>query len=409
MSNTIISKQESNGTAKQPKTMETGLLQSDSSRYFDGYTLFTTTDEEDVYLVDMEGKLIHVWPTRSSNLAELKPNGNLVYGSNYRGVEELDWEGNTVWYYTCDYHHDFAITGPNSIMILAGGRHRDFSRPDVFEGCAEGLSFLADYCIEIDTRTFSRKWQWWSHEHIKELQEIGIPFPRPVDIHSKGRWGDIFHCNTLDVLPDTELGRRDPRFRAGNMMFSYRQLSTIGIVDRDTGDIVWIWGPGELDGQHQPEMIPEIDPLTGQRMEGAGNILVFDNGRYERDYSRVIEVNPVTNEIVWSSPENWYSWHISGAQRLANGNTFICDGPHGRLFEITPDGDTVWEYVNPYSAGGDSRRLAMKDRIVHDDVGGIDVLGNVYRAVRYPKAYVDKILANHEGRTDYYGYKKFAV
>jgi hypothetical protein len=143
-------------------------------------------------------------------------------------------------------------------------------------------------------------------------------------------------------------------------------------------------------------MIPDRDPLTGEPMPGAGHILVFDNGRYERSYSRVIELDPTTNEIVWSSPSDWHSWHVSGAQRLSNGNTFICDGPAGRLFEITPEGDTVWEYVNPFFRGDDPDSLRIIGA-AHDDIGGHDTVRVVYRATRYPKAYVDEILAYRTG------------
>jgi len=341
----------------------------------------------------MKGQVIHGWPTLDSHLAELLPNGNLVYGEALNSVKEIDWDGKTVWSYAVDYHHDFAITPEGRVMILAGQRTRLFDRPDLFEGCSEGLAIIANYFLEIDPHTQARTWQWWCHEHVEELCALGVPFPRPIDERSKYRVGDIFHCNTLEVLPDTALGRRDGRFRAGNVMFSYRQIDVIGIVDRDSKDIVWAWGPGELDGQHQPTLIPDTHPLTGEPMPGAGHILVFDNGRYWRPYSRVIELDPITNEIVWSSPTDWHSWHISGAQRLPNGNTLICDGPAGRLFEITPQGDTVWEYVNPFADQRQSRNKSAE--AAFDDVGGHDTSQAVYRATRYPKAYVDRVLRDH--------------
>ncbi len=48
----------------------------------------------------------------------------------------------------------------------------------------------------------------------------------------------------------------------------------------------------------------------------------------------------------------FYSPRISNAQRLPNGNTLICEGDFGRLFEVTRDGELVWEYVNPYFGEG---------------------------------------------------------
>ena len=47
---------------------------------------------------------------------------------------------------------------------------------------------------------------------------------------------------------------------------------------------------------------------------------------------------------------SFYSSYISGADRFPNGNTLICEGAHGRIFEITEHGEIVWEYVNPFFA-----------------------------------------------------------
>ena len=91
-----------------------------------------------------------------------------------------------------------------------------------------------------------------------------------------------------------------------------------------------------------------------------GNILTFDNGAYRKDqvipWSRVIEVDPAANEIVWESREepdsSFFSAYISGARRLPNGNTLITEGNSGRMFQVTPDKKVVWEYINPYSPEG---------------------------------------------------------
>ena len=87
-------------------------------------------------------------------------------------------------------------------------------------------------------------------------------------------------------------------------------------------------------------------------------MLVFDNGPHRggATFSRVLEVDPASNEIAWeyrgSPPIAFYSYHISGAERLPNGNTLICEGAPGRLFEVTADKKIVWEYVNPHLAPG---------------------------------------------------------
>ena len=87
-------------------------------------------------------------------------------------------------------------------------------------------------------------------------------------------------------------------------------------------------------------------------------MLLFDNGQHRRgsSYSRVIEIDPATNEVHWEydgSPRvSFYSNYISGAERLPNGNTLICEGASGRFFEVTARGEIVWEYINPFLVYG---------------------------------------------------------
>jgi hypothetical protein len=107
-------------------------------------------------------------------------------------------------------------------------------------------------------------------------------------------------------------------------------------------------------------------------------------GNARRDYSRVLEIDPVTLEVVWSNmPENAdafipeggfriYSGFISSAQRLPNGNTLVTEGAGGRLLEVTPDYEIVWEYVSPYP--GRKRKITT-----------------VYRAYRLPYDWVPQV------------------
>jgi hypothetical protein len=137
-------------------------------------------------------------------------------------------------------------------------------------------------------------------------------------------------------------------------------------------------------------------------LPGEGNILIFDNGGSAgfgtpnpgsptgvnnalRNYSRVLEINPMTLEVVWSCgsingkpPDTpmpkmpnirLFSNFISSAQRLPNGNTLITEGASGRIIEVTPAHDIVWEYVSPYY----SKKMGMN---------------GVYRAYRLPYEWV---------------------
>jgi len=199
--------------------------------------------------------------------------------------------------------------------------------------------------------------------------------------------------NTLSVLGENhwydETG--DERFNPENIIISSRTANFIAIISRATGNIVWKAGPdflegtpeyklGQFVGQHHPHMIPKGLP-------GEGNMLLFDNGdtsgfggdtgfpRYTRSYSRIIEFNPVTFEIVWqygaeSGEEQFCSPKISSAQRLPNGNTLITDGDNGRLFEVTPDRKMVWEFRTPMGQTGRPIRIYRAYRVPPEWVPG---------------------------------------
>ena len=87
-----------------------------------------------------------------------------------------------------------------------------------------------------------------------------------------------------------------------------------------------------------------------------GNILLFDNGLHGAGayagVSRVLEIDPSNEKIVWEYMQgsSFYSATRSGAQRLSNGNTLVCSSTTGRLFEVTPEKEIVWEFIDPEGA-----------------------------------------------------------
>ncbi len=143
-------------------------------------------------------------------------------------------------------------------------------------------------------------------------------------------WG---HANTVAPIGDDRV------------MVSFRNISTVVIIDKASCDIVHRVGARLLAQQHDPSMLDN------------GNILVFDNGAHRHDismpFSRVLEIDLSTNLPVWSYQawplEDFFSPFVGGARRLPNGNTLITEGTTGRLFQVTATGEIVWEYVNPHS------------------------------------------------------------
>jgi hypothetical protein len=126
-------------------------------------------------------------------------------------------------------------------------------------------------------------------------------------------------------------------------------------------------GDRTLFQQHGPMWIPR-----GKGLRGEGNIIVFNNGlfREPKDYSTAEEYDVKTGKIVWAfEGKDRYalkSWLMGGAQRLSNGNTLICGGQHGHLYEVTESGDVVWEYIMPLSKNGIRQQVTGENITVYN-------------------------------------------
>jgi len=310
-----------------------------ADKAYQGYTLFTPLAGAVAWLVDMEGRPVHCWnmPYTPGGYGRLLPNGNLLYaGMDTSGpiawvggaggfLLEMDWEGNIVWQYQDSYqHHDFCRLDNGNTVYLGMVKVPDKIAAGVkggTVGTGDG-EMWTDYFREI-TRDGTTVWEWYAYDHLDPEIDTIAPLLDRVE------WT---HGNSCFVMP------------GGDILTTFHHLDCAAIIDRKSGDIKWRWGRGEMSQPHAPSLLEN------------GNIIIFDNGPQRRArppaYSRVVEVNMKTNEIEWEyvadPPHSFFSHNISGAQRLPNGNTFICEGAWGRFFEVTPDKEIVWEYVSPF-------------------------------------------------------------
>jgi hypothetical protein len=312
-----------------------------------GYVLFSAYAGEEFVLMDRRGLIVHRWPLGGPvKVGEMLPNGNLVYGRMRKGVFECDWKGRPLWHYPERQHHDFCRTPSGNTIIL----HHEL----VFNNRIwRGTNDMSDALTEV-TRDGQIAWQWHLEQHVDELVE-------QAGIHLPSKQPDWAHTNTVEELPPNEIGKRDARFRAGNVLFSSRNIHTIGVIDRGTDRIVWTCGKGLFEGQHMPTMQPN------------GRILLFDNGT-TRGFSRVIEIEPSACAVTWEFrlPDRSFARALSGQEALPNGNVLICSGNPGIITEVTRAREIVWEFHNKHIQGRrEDYRLA------------------VYRAAFCPAAWVD--------------------
>jgi hypothetical protein len=256
-----------------------------------------------------------------------------------------------------------------------------------------------DYIFEVD-KDNKVTWDWLASDHFDEmnfpddLKTTMRKYPNWIVTRTPGvKAADWIHMNSMSELGPNKWYDADKAkyaaFHPDNIITCNRQTQTVFIIDKQTKKIVWHIGPtfyssdtwefagtaypralsrlGQIVGPHHAHMIPKGLP-------GEGDIMIYDNGGFggygertptspwginnsRRDYSRVIQFNPETLEKTWEHSASamglretykFYSDYVSSAQRLPNGNTLICEGSDGRLFEITANHEIVWEYISPY-------------------------------------------------------------
>ncbi|MGH2586272.1 MAG: aryl-sulfate sulfotransferase [Dehalococcoidia bacterium] len=360
----------------------TGLTVHHPARSFKGYTLLAPLAGDAAYLLDMGGRVVHRWRVPGFRLfgARLLPGGTLLVlcadaalppppqvpfdqppppfaqhvrrlGGNATHLRELDWDGTVLWEYRNEaLHHDFVRLDNGNTLVaewvelppalahrVRGGARRPREKfPPL----------LSDDIVELDPSGTEV-----GRIHLWELLD---PVKDPI-CPLEARW-EWTHLNSLALTPE------------GDLIVSCRQNSRVAIVDRANRSLRWKWGAPHVHHQHHATATPE------------GRVQIFDNGvhRVGLSWSRVVEVDPATNAVVWEylgePPESFFSGHISGAERLPNGNVLICEGSSGRVFEVTRRGETVWEWVSPFvnPIQGSLRPWIFRAHRYGPEVAGLD-------------------------------------
>ncbi len=421
-----------------PTFHPTGATRYSVEKAWSGYTIFQAADEG-ALLIDMNGKEVRLWKGLRGFPNKIFPGGYVLghtfnrdpkYGFQDEGdLVQVDFDGNIVWKFdkhefitdpghegrwVARAHHDYQREGnpvgyyaPNQEPKIDSGNtlilaHRDVEKPEISKH-----PLLDDVILEVDWQG-NIVWEWSFSDHFDELlfneEEKKAIYEEPNRRFFGNHSGDWLHINSISqVGPNRHYEAGDERFHPDNIIWDAREANIIGITDRRTGNIVWQIGPdystdelkhlGWIIGQHHAHIIP-------QGLPGEGNLLVFDNGGWGgygpksanspdgnktvlRDHSRILEIDPVTLEIVWqytgleanfvvpTDSFRFYSPYISSAQRLENGNTLITEGANGRIFEVTAAYEIVWEYISPYT---NERNTNM-----------------VYRAYRVPYEWVPQL------------------
>ena len=430
----------------RPAVVPTVGLFLNGPEAFEGYTLFSKLHRvargvgDTIYLIDNQGREVHRWELRfRTPFARLLENGNLLtlaYTDQGGYVREVGRNGDILSDCTQGSPHHDVLKMPNGNVLLLSRQHKT---PEEVIAAGANPEFIgprglvAPHIVEAritGPASCEIVWEWSAWDHLiqdfdaskanygevaehPELIDLNFRLSETTNYSDPSDW---IHSNGIDYNPELD-----------QIVLSPSNFSEVWIIDHSTtrteaagssggnsgkgGDLLYRWGnprayrAGTLADQqlfslHNPQWIPPPPPRPAR----AGNILIFNNGG-KRAYSSVDEIVPPVDganyrlnpglayapaEPVWTytaaTPSDFYAHNISGAQRLPNGNTLICDGVHGTLFEVTPAGKTVWKYVNPITSDGP---LRQGEPVPTEKLrSGREAPANrVYRAYRYAPDY----------------------
>lgn len=365
------------------------------------------SNNNDVALIDYNKNLIHIWSNAYpfGTSAYLQDDGSIIKSGRLNdssfiaggvggNIEKLSWNSSLIWNFTytsSNYclHHDIEILPSGNILAIAWElldeqTSLNFGRDPALLRSNDNNVVWSESIIELEpngTNTPVIVWRWNAHDHLIQDYDssklnYGIISENPNLINFNYPTSDDpdwLHLNGIDYNEDLD-----------QIVLSSRTFSEIWIIDHSTtteeaatnqggnsgmgGNLLYRYGnplaydrgtisDQKLGGQHNPTWIPK-------NYDGAGNLLIFNNGLH-RGYSSVDEITPpLTNEnkyfiedgqpfgpnnLEWTYDGNttnaFYAAFVSGAQRLHNGNTLITIGPARRYFEVTQNGDIAWDHT----------------------------------------------------------------
>jgi len=411
-----------------------------------GYTLFAPMSYNVTYLIDNNGELVQSWSSeyRPGLSVYILENGDLLRtriiqgqlfqtGGHGGGVEIIDWDGNLVWefdYFSDQYwqHHDIESLPNGNVLLIAWEHKADASaiangrNPNMLAGSQQPFGFWPDHIIEVNPESNSIAWEWhvWDHliqDYDSSKVNYGVVSDHPELVNlnypsGPNTNGDWLHINAVDYNAELD-----------QIILSVHHFGEIWIIDHSTttieaashtggnsgkgGDLLYRWGnPQAYIGGNSNERI-----FFGQHdarwIEDGSQIMVFNNGsgRPGGSYSSIdVITQPIgednlyvldSNGIYGPDTLSWqytatplgdlFAANISGAHRLENGNTLICDGPRGHYFEVDSAGSLVWDYVNPVVNTGP---LYQGQEIPTQGSAQNSTLNRTFRVHRYPTDYL---------------------
>ncbi len=319
----------------------------------DAYNLVVSAHAPELLLIDITGRTVHRWHCPYEKITnwvgtpgwgDYAPPMNHIGRYSYRwahlmrdgsvlvlfedlGIAKLDRDSSPIWAFRGGHPHHMAAVGPDGMVYVLS---RKLSRRDMGLLTVDTTSadVIEDSVIVLGPDGTERK-------RISIVDAFrDSPFASALE---STKTKDLMHTNAVHVITEAE-AKASSVFRAGHLLLSFRHLNSIAVLDPEARRIVW-YLQGMFKAQHDPSIVDN------------GDVLVFDN-RGNGGESRLLQIDPRTRAVRWQYPQpgesGFFTDTCGRCQRLPSGNTLIIESETGRAFEVTPDGDKVWEYFSPH-------------------------------------------------------------
>ena len=370
-----------------------------------GETMITLLTSTETYLIDIDFNIVKTWHGTSApaTVAYLLPGESIlrpcvdpdrVFGGSGSGgrLQIIDTNDNIVWDYffsddTVLQHHDIEPMPNGNVLVLAWERK---SQAEAIAAGRQGISGEMWFTMIAEIEPVGATggnivWEWHLFDHLiqdadptKDNFGVVADHPELLDINFGSiPNADWDHANSIDYNPGLD-----------QILISVLKMSEVYVIDHSTtteeaaghtggnrghgGDILYRWGNPQVyqrgDENDQYYFVVHGGVWIEPGLPGAGNILTFNNGDRPgtgNDYSSVEEIvppmdtggnyiidpgepfGPAAPVWVYQDPPGFYSVNRSGAFRMPNGNTLICETSDKNIFEVTAGGDKVWQYSPP--------------------------------------------------------------
>lgn len=355
---------------QEARTDARGVVLYDPDRAQAGLTLYTSTDDQSAFLIDMNGQVVYRWRLPYSQVwddsaavekpqpddfvwiekAHVFPNGDLLalYAANGDtpwgyGLVKMDRESRVIWRYLMHAHHDFDIDEDGNIYVLT----QTVSEDDLpgYESLSKPR--IDDFVVKLspDGRELAKLWLMGAFAESPYGRRLHFV---PWEVRQSR--GDYLHANSIELVDEPVPGVTPSK--KGQLLVSLREVNTVALADLDRQSIVWA-ATGPWLRQHDAQFLPN------------GRLLLFDNEGAVNGFgnSRVLELDPATAATAWSYGDRpdqpLDSVARSSQTRLENGNTLIVESMAGRVLEVTPEGRIVWDFVNPVRGGERNERIPV--------------------------------------------------